>query len=74
MRTTVVIDPNVRHKGHGTYSGFEDVMDGDIPQVGQLVDAVETEANLVTIAEVTEVDWEKRLIYLNLSWESLHPR
>lgn len=76
----IVIDPNVRVRGHGTYAGFEDIQvgrnfglsrmerAGGMLVPGQRVLAVETEDQIVTDAIVTEVDHERRLVYLLVDW------
>jgi uncharacterized Rossmann fold enzyme len=66
MTARIVIDPNVRIRGNQTYSGFKDVQ-GPIA-VGDKALAVEAEDGIVTDAEVTDIDEEKRIVYLAVDW------
>lgn len=68
-KTRIVIDPNVRVRGNGTYAGFEDV-DGPIA-VGEDVQVYEHESGLVGKGRVTEIDRERELVYLSVDWPSL---
>lgn len=68
--TCVKIDPNVRVRGNGTYAGLEDV-DGPLA-VGEEVQVVEPESELVGTGRVTEIDTARELVYLSLDWASLH--
>lgn len=69
MGTRVMIDPNVRVRGNGTYSGFEDV-DGQMI-VGELVEVYEPESGLVGSGRITEIDVERELVFLSVDWASL---
>jgi len=64
----ITIDPNVRVRGNQTYSGFEDIQAGAPVAVGDKVLAVEAEDGIVTDAAVTDVDEERRLVYLEVDW------
>jgi hypothetical protein len=68
-RTRVTIDPNVRVRGNDTYAGFEDV-DGPIA-VGEAVEVHEAESGLTGHGRVTEIDAERKLVYLSVDWPSL---
>lgn len=65
----VRIDPNVRVRGNGTYSGVEDVY-GVLVQGDEVV-VFEPEANLVGKGRVSEIDLERQLVYLAVDWSSL---
>lgn len=73
MTTRIAIDLNVRVRGNGTFSGFENV-DGPLPQAGDHVTVYETETELTGNGRVTEVDATRRLIFLRVDWSSLHER
>jgi hypothetical protein len=62
----VTVDPNVRVRGNQTFSGLEDA-DGPLA-AGDKVLAVWEETGRVTDAEVTDVDEDKRLVYLAVDW------
>lgn len=64
--TTVNIDPNVRVRGNQTFAGFEDADASVRPY--EWVDVVEPESGARGAAMVTEVDEDKRLIYLSVIW------
>jgi hypothetical protein len=68
-KTRVAIDPNVRVRGNGTYAGFEDVT-GPI-EVNEQVEVYEPESGLTGDGQVTEIDAERRLVYLSVNWASL---
>ena len=68
-KARIAIDPNVRVRGNGTYSGFEDVT-GPIA-VGDEVEVYEAESNLVGLGHVTEIDGARELVYLSVDWSSL---
>lgn len=68
--TKVEIDLNVRTLS-GTYAGLEDVS-GPI-EVGQVVFVQESESGLWGNALVTDIDYETRLVYLSLAWNTLTP-
>jgi hypothetical protein len=72
VTTTIMIDPNVRVRGNGTYAGLEDVR-GNIA-VGVEVEVFEPESDLVGQGRVTEIDVERRLVYLSVDWSSLRTR
>jgi hypothetical protein len=69
LTARVAIDPNVRVRGNQTYAGLEDV-EGTVA-VGSHVEVYEPESGLTGPAEVTEVDHERRLIYLAVDWGKL---
>lgn len=82
MAVRVEIDPNVRVRGNKTFAGFEDIQaqhqlglsrpdraDGPIA-VGDKVLAWESEDDIVTDAEVVDIDRERRLVYLAVDWRS----
>jgi len=69
MTARIAIDPNVRVRGNETYAGLEDV-EGDIA-AGSRVVVYEPESGLVGPAEVTEIDTDKRLVYLAVDWQAL---
>lgn len=69
MTVRVTIDLNTRVRGSQSYAGLEDA---DSPVVaGQAVLAVEAETGLVTNAIVTDVDRDRRLMYLAVDWRGL---
>ena len=68
--TRIEIDPNVRVRGNQTYSGYEDVT-GDLV-LHDMVEVYESEAGIVGTAEVTEIDAERKLVYLAVDWSSIH--
>jgi hypothetical protein len=70
MTARIAIDPNVRVRGNQTYAGLEDV-EGAVT-VGSKVEVYERESGLTGPAEVTDVDTERRLIYLAVDWTRLH--
>ena len=69
--TRIEIDPNVRVRGNQTYSGFEDLVNGGLPRIGDTVAVIETESSLSGEGVVTDVDMSARLIYLSVDWSSL---
>lgn len=68
-RTRVVIDPNVRVRGNGTYAGFEDVT-GPIA-LDEPVEVYEPESGLTGEGRVTDIDADRELVYLSVDWSSL---
>lgn len=74
MRTEIAIDPNVRVHGNGTYAGFEDILRGNLPSVGDDVVVREPESDLVGVGQITEIDVPRSLVYLSVDWSSLRPR
>ncbi len=70
MTARVAIDLNVRVRGDQTYAGLEDVQGTVV--VGGHVEVYEPESGLTGPAEVTEVDRERRLVYLAVDWRKLH--
>lgn len=68
-RTRVVIDPNVRVRGNGTYAGFEDVT-GPIA-LDEAVEVYEPESGLAGKGRVTDIDGQRELVYLSVDWSSL---
>lgn len=69
MITRIMIDPNVRVRGNGTYAGFEDVR-GPVA-VGMDVQVYEPEAGIFGNGRVNEIDTGRKLVYLSVDWESL---
>ena len=69
MITRIEIDPNIRVRGNGTFAGFEEV-DGPLG-VGLPVEVYEPEADIIGTGRITEIDVEKRLVYLSVDWASL---
>jgi hypothetical protein len=63
----VAVDLNVRIGRYGTYSGFEDVQ-GEMPKQWDFVLAWEREDNIVTNGIITEIDPDRKLIYLTIAW------
>jgi len=72
MTAQVMIDLNVRVRGTQTFVGFEDVT-GAI-SVGHLVEVVEPESDVRGPAVVTEIDVDRRLVYLAVEWANLRVR
>lgn len=66
---TAIIDLNIRVRGRQTLVGIEDC-DGPVA-VGQLVRLLEQESGIHGFGEVTDVDREKRLVYLSVPWQDL---
>lgn len=73
MRSTIIIDPNVRVEGGLTFAGFEDLVDGEVPGVGTAVRVREPEADLEGTGKVARVDRERSLVYLHVDWTTLRP-
>lgn len=71
-RTRVEIDPNVRVRGNQTFSGLEDV-DGPVA-VGDTVTVYEPEADLEGRGEITDIDYDKQLVWIRVVWSSLQPK
>jgi hypothetical protein len=69
MIARVAIDPNVRVRGNQTYAGFEDIQGTVV--AGSHVEVYEPESGLTGPAEVTDVDHERRLVYLAVDWGQL---
>lgn len=69
MTARVAIDPNVRVRGNQTYAGLEDVQGTVV--AGSHVQVYEPESGLTGPAEVTEIDHERRLVYLAVDWGKL---
>ncbi len=69
MITRIMIDPNVRVRGNGTYAGFEDVR-GPV-SVGMDVQVYEPEAGIFGNGRVSEIDASRKLVFLSVDWESL---
>ena len=69
--TRIRIDPNVRVHGDKTYASFDDVTFGELTHVSQTVVVVEPEANLIGRGSVAWFDPFKRLVYLDVNWQSL---
>lgn len=67
----VMIDPNVRVRGNGTFAGFEDVT-GAIT-VHMPVEVYEPESGLVGTGTITEIDSASELVYLSVDWAALRP-
>jgi hypothetical protein len=68
-KTCIAIDPNVRIRGNATYAGFEDV-EGPMA-VGEQVEVYEAESGLTGEGRVTEIDADRKLVYLSVDWSSL---
>lgn len=68
--TIVYIDPNIRVRGNGTVVDISDVR-GYAAVNGETVTVVEPESGLVGSGRITDVDVEKRLVYLSVDWASL---
>lgn len=71
-RTRVEIDPNVRVRGNQTFSGLEDV-DGPVA-VGDTVTVYEPEADLEGHGEITEINYDKQLVWIRVVWSSVQPK
>lgn len=67
--TRVLIDPNVRVRDNMTYAGLEDV-EGPL-ELHAEVDVYEPESGLVGRAHVEEIDNERRLVFLKVTWKTL---
>ncbi len=67
----LVIDPNIRVVNNETYVGFEDIREGEVPSVGEVVRVLEEESGLEGLGEVTRLDHERSLIFLSISWRGL---
>lgn len=67
----IEIDPNVRTKGNRTYTGYEDVVGGVIPQVDEHVIVFESESGVEGPAQVFAIAAVERLIYLTVDWQLL---
>jgi hypothetical protein len=68
----VQIDPNIRVRGQLTFAGLEDVT-GPLA-VGQTVEVIEPESDLIGTGRVVEIDPARSLVYLGVDWSSLQPR
>lgn len=71
MNTRIALDLNVRVRGNQTYAGFEDVEGAFIPTVGEAVEVYERESGISGKAEVTEVDEDRKLVFLLIDWALL---
>jgi hypothetical protein len=71
----VRIDPNIRFGGNRTLAAFEDVQgfDAALLHIGEEVTVYEPEAGIRGMGSVAEVDTDRRLVVLNVDWESLRP-
>ena len=69
----IAIDPNVRVRGDLTFSGFEEI-EGEIDDAkltaGVEVTVVEPETGAQGYGRISEVSWERRLVYLEVEWKS----
>jgi len=72
VKTQVEIDPNVRVRGQLTYARLGDVK-GPLA-VGQTVEVVEPESDLVGVGRVVEIDAVHSFVYLGVDWASFGPR
>ncbi|MHA7176941.1 hypothetical protein ACX80D_09815 [Arthrobacter sp. Sr24] len=72
MTVVVTIDPNVRVNGNKTYAAFEDVRGGDA-HINDHVRVQVDETDLVGNGVVSSLDWESRLVYLEVDWSSIRP-
>ena len=68
--TRIEFDPNVRTKHNWTYSGFEDIIAGPFPKVGDPVLATEVEDGIEFDGTVTEIRWHTQLILFEVVWDS----
>lgn len=71
-KAKVAIDLNVRCRGNGTVSGFEDVE--GILMVGDCVTVHELESGIEGHGRVTEIDNARQLVYLAVDWSGLTAR
>jgi hypothetical protein len=71
IRHRIAIDPNVRVHGNETYAGYEDVTGNSGMVLGETVEVHEPESGICGLGQITELDSEKRLIYLAVDWSSL---
>lgn len=69
-RTRVEIDPNVRVRGNQTFTGLENCH-GPIA-VDHEVTVYESEAGIEGRGVITDIDYDKRLVYLRVDWAGLH--
>lgn len=69
MTSRIAIDPNVRVRGNETYAGFEDVE--GVVGVDDDVEVWEPEIGLTGLGRITDIDADRRLIYLAVDWASL---
>jgi hypothetical protein len=72
--TIIQIDLNVRVNGNQTYAGFENIIQGSLPSpyLGyQFVTVTEIESGLTGPGIVTEMDYDKKIIYLDVDWKQL---
>lgn len=71
----VIIDQNIRlsfgDKNDATYSGYEDVIGEELPRPKEHVYVVEIESGLTGHARVLGMDTEKRLLFLDVDWNTL---
>ena len=74
MTTLIRIDANVRVRGNQTYASFEDIQGAGTVGVGDKVLAWEPEDDIVTDAEVTDMDAGRRLFYLAVDWHAWRER
>lgn len=69
------IDPNVRVSGNLTYVGFEDLQNQDLSitslSPGVIVKVIELETRFGGIGEVVRIDYNTKLIHLNVRWQDL---
>lgn len=68
-RTRVEIDPNVRCRGNQTCTGLEDCH-GPIA-IGNEVTVYESEAGIEGWGRITDIDYDKRLVWLRVNWAGL---
>jgi len=74
----IAIDLNVRLGENKTYSGFENVVDVSNPDFligslgnGREVWVWEEESGATARGKITSVDFEARLVYLDVQWDTL---
>lgn len=71
-RTRVEIDPNVRVGRQRTRTGLEDCH-GPIA-IGDDVTVYESEAGIEGHGRITDIDYDKKLVWLWVNWASLRPK
>lgn len=72
MTVIVDIDPNVRVRHNWTYASFGDIH-GGAAHVDDIVHVHVEETDLHGVGRIVDVDWDKKLIYLEVDWASIRP-